>query len=97
MIRLLMLAGLIVGAYKFGETKAKMDEMDFFLTSSDNFGATYLYIDSTGAIIFTPDMNLGTQLSYWDATKLKHIIKKFSPATNLKLETVSGVLTAQQV
>lgn len=92
-----MLAGLVFGAYKFGETKAKMDEMDFFLTSTDNIGTTYLSIDISGSILFTPDMNIATQLSYWDASKLKHIIRKFSPGTNLKLETVSAILTATQV
>ena len=70
--------------------------MDFFVTNNTDNIITYLNITSLGAIEFTSDMNLGTALNFWDANKLKNIIKKFSPESNLKLETVSNIITAQQ-
>jgi hypothetical protein len=96
MIRLIALAGLLFATYRLGEQKGKLSDMDFFITNNSYSVTTYAQIDNDGTIGFTTDMNLGTPLNFWDANKLKSIIKKFSPDSILKLQTVSNIITAQQ-
>ena len=96
MLRIIALAGLLFATYRLGEQKGKLNDMDFFVTNNTDNIITYLNITSLGTMEFTNDMNLGTAFNFWDANKLKNIIKKFSPESNLKLETVSNIITAQQ-
>jgi len=96
MFRIIAFAGLLYATYRLGEQKGKLNDMDFFVTNTSNNSVSYVHITSLGTVEFTPDMNLGTAFNFWDASKLKNIIKKFSPESNLKLETVSNIITAQQ-
>ncbi len=95
MIRLIVLAGLVFSAYKLGEAKSRLEEFDFFVTKIDaNGNLLYLQINN-GVVNFTIDMNAATTFNYWDASKIKNLLKKYSPETVLKLETVSNFITAQ--
>lgn len=96
MFRIIALAGLMYVTYRLGEQKGRLNDMDFFVTNSIDNYTYYLIIKSSGQIDFIEDMNQATAFNFWDASKLKNIIRKFSPETKLKLETVSNVLTAQQ-
>lgn len=82
------LAALLVlfAAYKVGEQKAQLEQMDFLLV----IGGNYLLIDNTG-ISLVNDINLATQMSYWDAIQLKRILKKSSTGLDVKLEAITGV------
>lgn len=85
-MRALAFLAILFAAYKVGEQKAQLEQMDFLLV----IGGNYLLIDNTG-ISLVNDINLATQMSYWDAIQLKRILKKSSTGLDVKLEAITGV------
>jgi hypothetical protein len=79
----------LFAAYKIGEQKATLEQMDFYIT----IGGQYLKISDTGLSV-VPDMNLATSLSYFDAISLKRILKK-TKNLDVQLEAVSNTILAQ--
>lgn len=73
-------------AFKIGEQKAQLEQMDFLLVA----GGNYLLIDANG-ISVTNDIALATQMSYWDAIQLKRILKRSCTGLDVKLEAITGV------
>lgn len=81
---------ILFAAFKIGEQKAQLEQLDFLIV----IGGNYLVIDQSG-ISLVSDMNLATQLSYWDAIAMKRILKKSSTGLDVRLEAISGFITAQ--
>ena len=94
---LLMITAVFL-AYKLGEKQAQIGAEDYYITRqlSPSTGVTlteYIKI-SPNEIVFTSDENQATPLFFWDAFKLKSLMKQFNPGSILKLETANQLITA---
>ena len=97
MFRLIATGLVVYAAYKWGENKSRLEQLDFFITKVSGQGTNillveYATIDTSGNLIFSQDMNLATVLNYWDAINIKSMLKKFAPTANVQLESVSALL-----
>jgi hypothetical protein len=102
MFRIVFSAIALYGAFKIGENKARLEQLDFYLTKIEGQSSglhliEYAYIDQSAGLVFTQDMNQATVLNYWDAMSLKSLMKKFAPAAQIQLETVSSLITVQPI
>ena len=96
-----MTLGALAIAYKIGEQKASINQFDFFVTTQaipqgqSTPIPLYITISSGGRIEFTPDMNQATVFNYFDAIKIRSILRKYAEPMPLSLETVSNYITTQ--
>ena len=98
MFRIIATLGALYTAYKIGESKTRLEQLDFFVTSTTSqnniYITTYATIsEQSGTIEFSQDINNATILNYWDAMSLRGLIKKYTPGAAIELETVSTLLT----
>ena len=93
MLKILAASLALFTAYKIGESKAKLQQLDFYITrvtgpSTGIHILEYAQITDQG-LNFSQDSNQATILNYWDALSIKEMFKKFAPSSKIHLESVS--------